>query len=104
MDTFIKEEPLNREVILTFLRERKQQLRDEFGVTKIALFGSYARNEARPDSDIDLLIDMEPKSYTSRFLLKEYLEAHFCKKVDVGYFGSVRTFVMRFVEKDLMYV
>lgn len=46
---------LNQHHILSYLREQKDFLETEFGVTKIALFGSFARNEERPDSDIDLL-------------------------------------------------
>lgn len=103
MNKVEKENMLSRETILMFLHDKKQQLRDEFGVTKIALFGSYARNEAREDSDIDLLIDMEDKDFVKRFELKEFLERSFNRKVDVGYFSGVRTFIMRYIEKDLIY-
>ncbi len=56
---------LNREIILAYLRTNKQLLEEEFGLTQIALFGSFARNEAHSDSDIDLLIELKEDDFTS---------------------------------------
>ena len=59
---------LTKEDILQFLRENKALLKERFHVDKIMLFGSYARDEATDESDIDILIeDIEPrKSHTFR--------------------------------------
>lgn len=94
---------LNKDSIIAFFRLHKDLLEKQFGITKIALFGSYARNEAKPESDIDLLIEMPQKSFQKRLELREFLEHEFGKKVDVGYFDSVRSFIMHHVEKDLIY-
>lgn len=94
---------LDKNTIITFLREHKDLLEERFGVTKIALFGSYARGEARVDSDIDLLIEMPRKSFHSKLELRDFLERELGRKVDVGYFDSVRSFIMHHVEKDLIY-
>ena len=40
--------------ILNFLRSHKEEFRQKFGITKLGLFGSYARGEATKDSDIDI--------------------------------------------------
>jgi len=98
-----KPEVFDKSTIITFLRTHKSLLEERFGVTKIALFGSYARGEARADSDIDLLIEMPHKSFQNRLELRDFLEREFGKKVDVGYFDSVRSFIMHHVEKDLIY-
>jgi predicted nucleotidyltransferase len=45
-----------REDILTALRDAKPLL-DSFGVAHVSLFGSFARNEARVDSDVDVLVE-----------------------------------------------
>ena len=95
---------LNKEQIIEFLRENKKFLEEEFGVTKIALFGSYARDEQKKTSDIDLLITMKEVDFRKRLRLKDFLENHFKTKVDVGYFDSVRVFIMRYIQQDLMYV
>ena len=93
----------SKEEIINFLKKNKDYIHDQFGITKIALFGSYARNEAKEDSDIDLLVDSKQKSFDQRFYLKEYLEKNLKKTVDICYFDSIRPFIMRFVEKELIY-
>ncbi|TYB33016.1 MAG: hypothetical protein FXF49_08435 [Flexistipes sinusarabici] len=47
---------MDKAEILRFLKQHKQELNDKFGIEEIALFGSYARNEAREDSDVDIVI------------------------------------------------
>ena len=45
---------MTKTIILEFLKSHKSELNNRFGVTKIGLFGSYARNEATDKSDIDI--------------------------------------------------
>jgi hypothetical protein len=52
---------MTREQILTSLEKTYPALHAE-GVTKLAIFGSRAREDARPDSDLDILIDVDPAS------------------------------------------
>ncbi|MFH0898954.1 MAG: nucleotidyltransferase family protein [bacterium] len=94
---------LNKEDILNFLREKKPFLEKKFGVKKIALFGSYARDEQKPNSDIDLIVELEEKDFKTRFYIKEYLGKEFNKKVNLGYLDNIRKFIRDEVEKDLIY-
>jgi uncharacterized protein len=94
---------LNQKYILSYLREHKDFLESEFGVTKIALFGSFARNEEHPDSDIDLLMESTSPTFTNQCLLKEHLETVFGRSVDVTYFDGVRSFYREYIDKDLIY-
>jgi hypothetical protein len=50
---------MNRDEILRILREQRDELRREYGVKSLALFGSVARDEATDASDIDLLVEFE---------------------------------------------
>jgi predicted nucleotidyltransferase len=52
---------MTREDIIAKLKESSPALRAE-GVTALAIFGSPARGDAQPDSDLDVLIDIDPKS------------------------------------------
>jgi len=96
-------EKLTKEEILDFLRKNKPFFKEQFNVDAIMLFGSYARDEATPESDVDILIESKKKSYDSLFTLKELLENEFQKKVDVFYRDSVRRFIMRFIKEELIY-
>ena len=97
------EKIINKNQIIDFLRINKDFLEKKFGVTKIALFGSYVRGEETETSDIDLLIEAKEHKFRNRFLLKEFLEESFGKKVDVCYFDSVRGFIMHHIQKELVY-
>lgn len=94
---------LNRRTILDYLHEHKAYLYTEFGVTTMAFFGSFARNEAHVENDIDLLIECERADFSNRFALKEHLEKAFGREVDVGYFESLRRFYRKGVAQDLIY-
>lgn len=95
--------PLNREHIVAFLREKKLFLRKKFGIDAIGLFGSYARDEQTPHSDIDVIIITSIKSFDNRMDLKEFLENHFGKEVDVCYADSMRKFIRQQIEQEVIY-
>ena len=96
---------MNREEILTALKNDKQLLSEKFGVEEIALFGSYARNEQTEDSDIDVLIKLrEPKL---KFLVGalEFLENKFHKKIDITTEGlHLSERFRRVIKDDIVYV
>lgn len=41
------------------LRAHLPELRERYGITGVGIFGSYVRNEPRPDSDLDILVELE---------------------------------------------
>ena len=47
---------MNREQLIELLKENKPTLAQRFGVIELALFGSFARDEAASDSDVDILV------------------------------------------------
>ena len=93
----------NKNHIITFLKQNKQQIQDKYKVNKIALFGSFARDEATENSDIDILVDMTP-SFDNFFDLKYFLEDEFKTKVDLGKEKNMRLFIKNKIQKDLIYV
>ena len=94
---------MTKEYILEFLRENKQLLKENYNVTKIGLFGSYSRDEAHEDSDIDFLVEM-PSSFDTYYDFKEFLEVKFNKKIDLGYAKSLRPFIKKSIIEDIIYV
>jgi predicted nucleotidyltransferase len=72
-----------------------------YGVKKAALFGSYARNEATKNSDIDILIDPpDNMSYFKFFDLHEDLEKLIQKKVDLLTYRSLNPHIKPYIERD----
>jgi hypothetical protein len=77
---------LDREQILAFLRQHKALFASQYSVSKIGLFGSYARNEQTEGSDIDIIIEMPADTeyiFDKRMALKGFLAQHFQRPVDV---------------------
>ena len=78
---------MNKNTIISYLKENKKDFLLEFGINKIGLFGSYARGEETKDSDIDILIELEHNTidiHEKKLLLKEKIEKYFHKKVDIA--------------------
>jgi len=94
---------LTKEEILEFLRANKDLLKKKFDVDNIILFGSYARDEATPESDVDILIESKKKGFRKMLSVQKMLEERFNRKVDVIYIDSVHPFVMRFMKEELIY-
>jgi predicted nucleotidyltransferase len=49
-----------KEEVLRILQEEKPELVRRYGVKRLALFGSYAREDQREDSDVDIMVEVEP--------------------------------------------
>lgn len=75
-----------RDEILSFLKEKKEDLFARFQLVKLGLFGSFARNEGTEHSDIDLLIEFQPNTENlskKKLQLKKLIENKFDRKVDL---------------------
>jgi len=95
---------MTKEEILYFLNKNKKIFRKKFGIKKIALFGSYAKNLANKNSDIDILIEMEKKDFFLKEDFRFFLEKNLQKKVDICYFDSIREFFKEKIKKEAIYV
>jgi len=69
--------------ILACLAKLLPQIRKQYGVKKIGLFGSFARNEARADSDVDLLVEFQHPIGWEFCDLKDLLENRTNRRVDL---------------------
>ena len=96
---------MTQQYVLNSLSEIKIELKEKYGIEKIALFGSYARNEANETSDIDIAI-LKAKNITlsNRLNAKNMLEKKLNVKVDLGYFDSMKTFIKNRIQKEFIYV
>ena len=98
-------EAKERERILSFLREHKVELQKRFGVIRLGLVGSYARNEAREDSDIDLIVNLESENtFRSFFGLLHFLQDNLSEHIDLATEASLKPRVKETVMQDIHYV
>ena len=82
-------------------RKVRQALKNR-DIVRAAIFGSYARGEAKKDSDLDLLVSFKPrKSLLDLVRLKFELEKILGKKVDILTFDSIHPRLKKFILKDL---
>jgi len=96
---------MKREKVVTILHGCADELRTRFGVTSLRVFGSVARNDARPSSDVDLLVDFaEPPSFASFMDLRFFLEDLLGATVDLVTENGLKARVRPYVEKDAIRV
>ena len=75
---------MEKEQTIRILSEHLGEIRQRFGVESLALFGSVARDEARPDSDLDVLVTFKRTPGLFGFIeLKQYLEQLMSCPVDL---------------------
>ena len=93
-----------RELIIR-IREHAPQMREPFGVRRLRLFGSWARGSARPDSDVDVLVEFETPASARRFFgLQFFLEDLLGSPVDLVSDKALRPELRSAVEADAITV
>lgn len=95
----------SRAEVLATLEAHRSVFAGRFGVRHLGLFGSAARDELRPDGDIDVLVGFEgPATFDRYFNLKDFLEQALRRPVDVVTVGGLKARARRHVEQDLIRV
>jgi len=80
---------MTRDEILKKLEENGEVIRG-FGVIRIGIFGSYARNEQKEASDIDFLVEFDDATLQNYLNLKDFLERLFGCSVDIVFADTVK--------------
>ena len=74
---------MKKEEILEYLKTNKEKFFQKYQITKLALFGSFAKESNHKDSDIDIAIDTKLSDYFLLYDFKESLEKAFGVRVDI---------------------
>ncbi|PWR69863.1 nucleotidyltransferase family protein [Methanospirillum stamsii] len=94
-----------KEEVISVLKEKRPHLIQKYHITKIGIFGSVIRNEAGPESDIDILVDFSDEaSLLDHSGLKIYLEKLFGESVDVVPERAIRPELRTPILSDVMYI
>ncbi|MHB8867541.1 MAG: nucleotidyltransferase family protein [Thermoleophilia bacterium] len=94
----------SREEILVLLRRKLPELEARFGVRSMGLFGSYATGEATEQSDVDILVDVDPSIGLGFVTLAEVIEDELGLPVDLVSVRAIKPRYREAVEQDIVYV
>lgn len=96
---------MNRTRALELLAQSKPALAARYGVTDLALFGSTARDTARSESDLDVLVAFDGPATSERYFgVLFYLEDLFGCPVDLVSDKALRPELRPFIEKEAVHV
>jgi predicted nucleotidyltransferase len=96
-----------REDVLNFLRANREFLKQQFHVSKIGLFGSFARSEQTPQSDIDLIIEMDTDVkdvHSLKDSMREFISTHCNRTVDLAREKYLRPYARQQILEETIFV
>jgi uncharacterized protein len=95
------------EEVKKILKDHKAEVSQKYRVAEIGVFGSFVRGEQRNRSDIDILVEFEPRNIPGLLKLIEmeiYLEKLLRKKVDLVRKGGIRPELRKIILKEVVYI
>jgi uncharacterized protein len=96
---------MKQEAVVQILKQKNAELTEQFGVKSLLLFGSVARNEATPTSDVDFLVEFNrPVGYFGLFALQDYLEKLLGCSIDLGTPESLKPYIKEKVMGEMIRV
>ena len=95
---------MQQETVLKILTAHKKELAAQYGITRLGIFGSLARGQASPTSDIDVVVEMPPDLF-QMVHVKEYLEELLDAPVDLlRLHQQMNAFLRSRIEDETVYV
>ena len=89
--------------VLKQIAEIRQELQDRFTVNRIGVFGSIARGEDRPESDVDIIVELEEATFDHYMDLKFRLEDLLGRPVDLVMADTVKPRIKPIIEREVVY-
>jgi len=93
---------MTRDDILKKLEENRETIRG-FGVRRLGIFGSYARDEHSEASDIDFLVEFDRPTFKNYFGLKFFLEGLFDCEVDLVFNDTIKPRIRNTILEEAVY-
>jgi len=95
---------LNLQSVKDILLVHKQRLSDKYGLSNLAIFGSYSRNQQTDESDLDILVEFNRPIGLEFIDLADELEQLLKVKIDLVSKKGIKDKYLKSIEKELEYV
>jgi len=96
---------MKRNEILHILARFRELKRDEFGIVRLGVFGSVARDEMVETSDVDVVVELDQPDLLALVGIKQELEELLHRPVDVvRYRDQMNSFLKRRIDQEAVYV
>lgn len=89
--------------ILDIIKSHANDIKTQFSVRRIGIFGSFARGEEKASSDIDILVEFEKPTFKNFMNLSFYLEDLLEREVDLVTVKGLHPRIRPYVEKDVIW-
>ena len=95
---------LNKDIILDTINQQHENIR-QFGINKVGLFGSYARDEQTEKSDIDFIVEFDEgqKTFKNYMGFIDFSENIFKKSVDLVTFDTAKHRLLKYIQDEIKY-
>lgn len=91
--------------IVELINKNKEYLKNTYKITKIGIFGSFARNEETESSDVDILVEFEKTPDMFKFFsVEEYLEKLLNRKIDMVRLQGLKEHIKKNVLSEVIYI
>ncbi len=94
---------MSENAVLHCLRLHKKEFKDRFTVRRIGVFGSFARDGANAESDVDILVELAEPTFDHYMDLKFYLEEVLNRSVDLVMADTVKPRLRPIIGKEVVY-
>ena len=89
--------------IITLLETNRDAIKN-YGVCELGVFGSFARGEQGPNSDVDVLVDLQRETFRDYMGLLNFLESLFGRKVDLVMKDTIKPIIRERILRETVYV
>lgn len=91
--------------VIHYLSANKGEFQEMFGITRIGVFGSFVRKEQTPCSDIDMVVEMDPrrKNLHNFLQFKRHMERTLELSVDIGFEHTLKPAARETIKKQIVY-
>jgi len=93
----------DKAAVLRIIREKHPEISGRFTVQRIGVFGSFARGQAGPESDVDILVELKEPTFDNFMDLKFYLEEILDLPVDLVIHDAVKPRLKPIIEQEVVY-